>query len=56
MLVFQHRQKSCFGRLVVTLLFINQLKQAGITKKRNVTAFKRRSEHIDDTTSYSNVI
>ena len=27
MLVFQHRQKSCFGRTVIILLFINRLKQ-----------------------------
>ena len=43
MLVFQHRQKICFGRTVIALLLINRLK-------------KNWSENIDCATSYSNKI
>ena len=40
MLVFQHREKSCFGRTVITLLFINRLKQNWYCRKEECHSFQ----------------
>ena len=39
MLVFQHRQKSCFGWTVIILLFINRLKQNLYYRKEECHSF-----------------